>query len=219
MKPPRNIGVGVLVVVTCAVSLGIARGCCASVCLHCTAAAVSIPIPEADATWPKMPKKLHRTGGRHRVDSHDHIWVLNRPQLHTAGTLGAEKNPALECCVRNPPVMEFDIEGNYIQGWAGRVRGHAELLERSQREYVGPTMISWIYANMDQPDPAFDWLGKASSARDCTLGFGIRAPVYDRISGDPRFQELLAGLGLLEVRKVYPRVGREANLCVETMLF
>jgi eukaryotic-like serine/threonine-protein kinase len=73
----------------------------------------------------------------------------------------------------------------------------ADLLERSQREYVGPTMISWIYANMDQPDPAFDWLGKATSARDCTLGFGIRAPLYDRISGDPRFQELLTGLGLL----------------------
>jgi eukaryotic-like serine/threonine-protein kinase len=73
----------------------------------------------------------------------------------------------------------------------------ADLLERSQREYVGPTMISWIYANIDQPDPAFDWLGKATSARDCTLGFGIRAPLYDRISGDPRFQELLTGLGLL----------------------
>jgi serine/threonine-protein kinase len=71
-----------------------------------------------------------------------------------------------------------------------------ELLERSQREYVGPTMVSWIYANMDQPDAAFEWLGKATSARDCTLGFGIRAPVYDRISGDSRFQELLAGLGL-----------------------
>ncbi|MEA2765009.1 MAG: eukaryotic-like serine/threonine-protein kinase [Gemmatimonadaceae bacterium] len=72
----------------------------------------------------------------------------------------------------------------------------ADLLERSQREYVGPTMISWIYANMDQPDLAFDWLGKATSARDCTLGFGIRAPVYDRISGDSRFRELLTGLGL-----------------------
>jgi hypothetical protein len=49
---------------------------------------------------------------------------------------------------------------------------------------------------MDQPDAAFEWLEKATSARDCTLGFGIRAPVYDRISGDSRFQELLAGLGL-----------------------
>ncbi len=71
-----------------------------------------------------------------------------------------------------------------------------DLLDRSKQVYVGPTMISWIYANLDEPDPAFDWLAKASSARDCTLAFGIRAPLYDRISGDPRFEGLLAGLGL-----------------------
>ena len=71
-----------------------------------------------------------------------------------------------------------------------------ELLERSKEVYIGPTMISWIYANLDEPDAAFDWLGKASSARDCTLAFGIRAPVYDRISTDPRFEGMLAGLGL-----------------------
>jgi serine/threonine-protein kinase len=71
-----------------------------------------------------------------------------------------------------------------------------DLLDRSKQVYVGPTMISWIYANLDEPDAAFDWLEKASSARDCTLAFGIRAPVYDRISGDPRFEGLLAGLAL-----------------------
>jgi TolB-like protein len=78
---------------------------------------------------------------------------------------------------------------------AERVRD--ELLDRSKEMYVGPTMISWIYANLGDSDAAFDWLDKASSARDCTLAFGIRAPVYDRISADPRFQELLTGLGLL----------------------
>jgi eukaryotic-like serine/threonine-protein kinase len=72
----------------------------------------------------------------------------------------------------------------------------AELLERSRQEYVAPTMISWTYANLDQPDIAFDWLGKACAARDCTLEFGIRVPLYDKISGDSRFQELLACLGL-----------------------
>ena len=72
----------------------------------------------------------------------------------------------------------------------------AELLERSKQTYVGPTMISWVYANLDESDAAFDWLGKACSARDCTLGFGIRVPLYDRISSDPRFRELLRCLGL-----------------------
>jgi serine/threonine protein kinase/Flp pilus assembly protein TadD len=72
----------------------------------------------------------------------------------------------------------------------------AELLERSKQAYVGPTMVSWIYANLENSDAAFEWLGKACSSRDCTLGFGIRVPLYDRIAADPRFQELLRCLGL-----------------------
>jgi TolB-like protein/Tfp pilus assembly protein PilF len=72
----------------------------------------------------------------------------------------------------------------------------AELLERSKQVYVGPTMISWIYANLGEPDAAFDWLGRACSARDCTLGFGVRVPLYDRISPDARFKSVLESLGL-----------------------
>ena len=71
-----------------------------------------------------------------------------------------------------------------------------ELLERAKQMYVGPTMISWIYANLGEPDAAFEWLGNACSAHDCTLGFGIRVPIYDQISGDPRFQELVQCLHL-----------------------
>ncbi|GAC1413078.1 MAG: hypothetical protein NVSMB53_10400 [Gemmatimonadaceae bacterium] len=87
-----------------------------------------------------------------------------------------------------------------VYAMAGR-RGAAErlltqMLERSKQEYVGPTMISWIYASLEEPDAAFDWLGRAVSERDCTLGFGIRMPLYDRISADGRFQNLLESLGL-----------------------
>ncbi len=49
----------------------------------------------------------------------------------------------------------------------------ADLLHRSEKSYVGPTMISWIYANLDERESAFEWLGKACTARDSTLGFGI----------------------------------------------
>ena len=71
-----------------------------------------------------------------------------------------------------------------------------ELVERSKQMYVGPTMISWIYSNLGEQDAAFEWLGNACSAHDCTLAFGIRVPIYDRISGDPRFQELVQCLHL-----------------------
>ena len=72
----------------------------------------------------------------------------------------------------------------------------ADLLKRAGEGYVGPTMISWIYANLDQPDAAFEWLRKACAEHDCTLAFGIRVPLYDRISGDSRFQELVRCLRL-----------------------
>ena len=72
----------------------------------------------------------------------------------------------------------------------------ADLLERSKRTYVGPTVVSWIYMHLGERNLAFQWLGKALDQRDCTLGFGLRAPMYDVIRDDPRFGELLAKLGL-----------------------
>ena len=71
-----------------------------------------------------------------------------------------------------------------------------DLLARANQGYVGPTMISWIYANLDQPDRAFEWLNKACAEHDCTLAFGVRVPIYDHISGDTRFHEVVRCLGL-----------------------
>ncbi len=71
-----------------------------------------------------------------------------------------------------------------------------DLIERAKRSYVGPTLVAWIYSNLDEPDLAFEWLDKACEERACTLGLGIRFPLYDRISGDPRFAKLLDCLGL-----------------------
>ena len=70
------------------------------------------------------------------------------------------------------------------------------LLARANEGYVGPTMVSWIYATVDEPDRAFEWLNKACAEHDCTLAFGIRVPLYDHISGDPRFQTVVSSLRL-----------------------
>jgi serine/threonine-protein kinase len=72
----------------------------------------------------------------------------------------------------------------------------SDLVERSTRSYVSPILISWIYANLQDPDSAFEWLGKAYDERTCTLGSGIGYPLYDGIRDDPRFGELLRKLGL-----------------------
>jgi eukaryotic-like serine/threonine-protein kinase len=96
---------------------------------------------------------------------------------------------------------------NFLRGVLGAVYAMAnekeaarkvldDLVERSKRMYVGPTVISWIYANLGERDLAFEWLEKAYQQRDCTLGFGLRAPMYDVIRDDPRFDSLLTKLGL-----------------------
>jgi hypothetical protein len=72
----------------------------------------------------------------------------------------------------------------------------ADLMERSTRTYVAPILISWIYANLQDPDSAFEWLGKAYDEQTCTLGLGIGFALYDAIRDDPRFGELVAKLGL-----------------------
>jgi tetratricopeptide (TPR) repeat protein len=71
-----------------------------------------------------------------------------------------------------------------------------DLLKRSKQTYVSPILISWIYSHLDDPDSAFAYLEKAFQEHAGTLGFGLRAPMYDGIRDDPRFGELLVRLNL-----------------------
>ena len=79
-----------------------------------------IPGYEAVA-WPQLPNNwvLGLASGL-AIDSEDHIWLIHRPR--TAAE--ADRDRAA------PAVLEFDTEGNYIQGWGG-----PEYLESSEFEW------------------------------------------------------------------------------------
>ena len=81
------------------------------------------PRYQVDPFWPKMPKGLilGQVSGI-TVDSRDHIWVLQRPWSLNSDEKA--QNPEAECCRPAPPVMEFDADGNYIQGWGGEAPGY-----------------------------------------------------------------------------------------------
>jgi DNA-binding beta-propeller fold protein YncE len=97
----------------------------------------------ADPTWPApLPHNwlLAQIGGL-TVDSHDHIWVYNRPRTMTNDESGLE--PALpgatdakglpinglgfvrangfgaDCCRAAPSVLEFDANGKLLRAWGG----------------------------------------------------------------------------------------------------
>src|SRR5580765_6042965 len=74
------------------------------------ATAQQTPRFEVDALWPKqLPNNwiLGQIGGI-AVDSHDHIWVYQRPRTLTDDERGATLTPpASKCCAPAPSVMEF----------------------------------------------------------------------------------------------------------------
>ena len=74
-----------------------------------SATAMGIPAYQAVA-WPQLPNDwvLGLASGL-AIDSQDHIWVIHRPR--TAAE--ADRDRAA------PAVLEFDVAGNYIQGWGG----------------------------------------------------------------------------------------------------
>ena len=103
----------------------------------------SMPNFFIDPAWPALlPHNwvLGQVGGLY-VDSHDHIWVYNRPRTLTNDEVGLE--PALpgasdakgqpinglgfvrangfgaDCCKAAPSVLEFDANGKLLRSWGG----------------------------------------------------------------------------------------------------
>lgn len=105
--------------------------CGAAICLICVVGAVEaaeapagsgVPAPHVDASWPKPLPNKWAIGqvSAVAVDANDHIWILHRPASLANDEKGAAANPPTsECCIAAPPVIEFDPQGNVIQGWGG----------------------------------------------------------------------------------------------------
>lgn len=87
---------------------------------------VQAPRFEVDPMWPKpLPNNwvLGNVIGV-GVDAKDHVFIVHRHDTvneQEGGAMGA--NPAAECCVAAPPVIEFDPEGNVVAAWGGPVAG------------------------------------------------------------------------------------------------
>ena len=99
--------------------LGLAMACGLGV----AQAAESYPLFKVDPAWPKqLPNNIIMGDlGGVGVDQHDHVWIINRQRtLDKTGYLGLTKTPPTAvCCRYAPAVIEFDADGNYIQGWGG----------------------------------------------------------------------------------------------------
>src|SRR4051812_41390701 len=92
------------------------------------AAVTQIPKFRAEGSWPKLPSKwIMAIVSSTWIDEQDHLWVLQRPN-----TLSAEEKPKAA-----PPVLEFDAQGNFIQGWGGPGAGY-DWPETEHGIYIDP---------------------------------------------------------------------------------
>ena len=80
------------------------------------------PVYKVDPFWPKpLPHKWILQGIPVLVtDKDDHIWVISRPgDLKPDEGGAATTPPRTDCCIAAPAVVEFDTDGNVLQGWGG----------------------------------------------------------------------------------------------------
>jgi DNA-binding beta-propeller fold protein YncE len=94
-----------------------------------------LPVFEVDTTWPTVPGNwILGQVASVAVDGRDHAWVLQRP-----GTLEPE-----EASAAAPPVLEFDPDGRFVQGWGGPspdhpwpTSGHGIFVDHNDFVWVG----------------------------------------------------------------------------------
>jgi hypothetical protein len=125
MKSRRNLALGTLLVAL-VVALGI--GVWALEDSAASTQAVEAPRFEVDPFWPQ-PLPNHWLMGSIigvGVDSRDHVFVIHRQASLNARTeVGAAQDPPTgSCCYPAPPVLEFDPEGNLVNGWGGPGEGY-----------------------------------------------------------------------------------------------
>lgn len=79
-----------------------------------------VPTFTVDPSWPnEMPDDwIMGSVTAVFVDDRDHVWVTHLPETLTPEETSAVQDPPIGLCCRPAPVVvEFDPEGNVVQGW------------------------------------------------------------------------------------------------------
>jgi DNA-binding beta-propeller fold protein YncE len=96
-----------------------------------------VPRFRVDPSWPTIPNNWQfGQVSSVSIDAQDHVWVLQRPSTLDAD----EKHRAA------PPVIEFDANGQFVQGWGGPGSGY-EWPATEHGIYVDPKGFVWIGGN------------------------------------------------------------------------
>jgi len=99
-----------------------------------------VPQFRAEGSWPKLPSQwVMAIVASTWIDDQNHLWVLQRPNTLS----DAEKSRAA------PSVLEFDAEGNFVQGWGGPGDGY-DWPQTEHGIHVDPDGFVWVGGNGEE---------------------------------------------------------------------
>ena len=90
----------------------------------------------------------------------------------------------------------------YAYGISGREADARKILEQlnniaSRGQYVSPLHVAFVYEGLRDHDNALDWLERAYQRRDEYMVYLNVYPEFRELHSNPRFQSLLARIGLI----------------------
>jgi serine/threonine-protein kinase len=126
-------------------------------------------------------------------------FVPNQRSLSLALSLQGRHQEALELLKQLQTTTDIELKAG-LYARAGRrdesLKLLRELKARAAREYVSPVSLARVYIGLGDNEQALVWLRKAYDERSAYLvNIGVH-PAYDPLRSDPRFDELLRGVGL-----------------------
>jgi len=107
-----------------------------------------VPTFVVDPSWPREMPNLWIMGAVTSVfvDADDHVWVTHLPETLTPEETSVVQDPPLgTCCVPAPVVVEFDADGNVVQGWGNpATQDPTEFPRNAHGLFVDHNDFVWI---------------------------------------------------------------------------
>lgn len=105
------------------------------------------PTFEVDPTWPNEMPDLWIMGSVTGVfvDASDHVWVTHLEETLTPEEVSVVQDPPIgTCCRPAPAVIEFDAQGNVVQGWGMPSQDISEYPRNPHGIFVDHNDFVWV---------------------------------------------------------------------------
>ena len=176
------------------------------------------PIPQfkVDPAWPEIPSDLilgQMPGVA--VDSHDNVWVIQRPNSLGFSDTGADREPPIAvCCKAAPHVVKFAQDGTFLSAWGGPeivpdIDGVEQWPANVHGIYVDENDTVWIGGNGDNDHVVLNFTAEGEfirqyGQREQTAGNFDRATLGNPADAhhDPEANELVIADGYINKRVI-----------------